>query len=681
MADSERKVQLTLSIKQVGAKEVESEIKKLGSTTVNLQSELGKLSRTDQLKQLGTDMGVLAKKTGDVGAAVKDLSKQLTALGASKDEIRSVAQAFNEAQSGGIGGGGGGQGGNLLQRIGAQGRNLPSVQIPGAGIGTDAISNLIRLTGALGEAAGVTGAMTAATTALTPVLGASAAGVAGVIAVAGPLILIVGGLGLALKALGDQAAAESKAINATVDAQRDVAQQIAEGLGSEEASKQLEELNAKRKAEAELLARNQQIYTENIENQGALTGVLKATSGAEQALSDQIQKSKDLIEGYDTSTQALTRALDDGTLAANDAAEAEKKLAEERTKAVLSAADLAGKELAAEQKALNATEEQNTKRLDSIEDEKAVLQAQIDVLTESGDTSEEVTAKIAALNTQLGSLGKESDFIKNTALAASRAADAEKKAKKDAEDAAKKAEQSQIQYTKAVDSAGKTFTNAMQDIGTRFRNTLADNQTKFNRDLDDIGTKFRQEELDLTIKANRDERDAALDQQKDLLKIQKDANKDEQEALRDGDFKALFLARQAAAESVKEEESAIDDRKRARILDIQDARDDLLRAAERQRADRVRGYERQTIDARLANQRDIDQARLTRQRALQVASEGLNAELAQYQAFWKQFGAVGANGMKQALAMASGQGGTGANTSSPATFKAVTKIVGMAIRR
>lgn len=672
MADKTTK--LILSVETKGASQAAGDIGKIDTSASNLQKELGKIARDDQLQKLGAEFGQLARATKDADTAVAKLDARLKQLGANDDEIRGVAQSFQGAQSGG-------QGGNLLQRLGAQGRNLPAVQIPGAGISTDAISNLTRLTGALGEATGVTTLMAQATAALTPVLGASAAGVAGVIAVAGPLILIVGALGLALKAFGDQAAAEAKAINATIDAQRDVAQQIAEGLGTEEAKQQLDEINAKRKAEADLLARNQQIYTENIENQGALTGVLKATSGAEQALSDQIQKSKDLIEGYDTSTQALTNALDDGTLAANDAAEAEKKLAEERTKAVLTAADVAGKELAAQQKALDATEEQNTKRLDSIEDEKAVLQAQIDVLTESGDTSEEVAAKIAALTSQLGSLGKESDFIKTTALAASRAADAEKKAKKDAEDAAKKAESAQTQYTKSVEGAGRQFTQSIQDIGTRFRNALADNQTKFNRDLDDIGMKFRRDEYDLTLKANRAERDAVLDQQQDLLKIHKDANKDEQEALREGDFKALFLARQKTAESLQEEGQALDTRKRQRLQEEQDARADLLRSAQRQRSDRVQAYERQSVDARLANTREIDQARLTRQRALQVASEGLNAELRLLQGYWQQRLGLEKQGIEQSLALASGQGRTPANATSPATFKAVTKIVGMAIRR
>jgi hypothetical protein len=693
MADSKREAQLTLSIKEVGAKEVEAELKKIGTTTTTLQQELGKLSRADQLQKLGADMGVLAKKTGDVSGAVADLSKQLTSLGATKDEIQAVAQAFNEAQSGG--GGGNGPGGNLLQRAGSGLRSLPSIQIPGTGIGTDAIANITRLTGALGEAAGATSLMESVTASLTPVLGATAAGFAGVAAVAGPLILIVGALGLAIKSFSDSTSQQVANINSFADAQRALSDKIANGLTSDDAQKEADEIKERRDREVQTLAKLQAAYDES-ERQaretaeaqkpliqglfGARAGteilanVAKAASADEQALADQIQKSKDLIAGYEANTKTLTDAQNDGTLAANDAAEAEKKLVEERTKATLTAADTAGKELAAQQKALNATEEQNTKRLEAIDDEKAVIQAQIDVLTESGDTSEEVTAKLAALNGQLGSLGKESEFIKNTALEVSRANDAEKKAKKDAEDAAKKAEQAQLQYTKSIENAGKQFTQSTQDIGTRYRQVAADNATKFGRDTVDIATKYHRDEFDLALKFNRAERDAALDQQDDLLKIRENGSKEEQDALREGDFKALFLARQKEAETLKQEQATIDTSQRKRQQDYRDARDDALRAAERQRSDRVLAYDRQLTDARIAQTRDLAQANLTRQRALQAASEGLNAELALRGQYWKAV--VGQT--QQALNQISGMavGGTTTRSAPQAfSFKAMRGVI------
>jgi hypothetical protein len=672
MADK-REAQLTLRIKSEGATQTANEVQRIAQGANALQKELGAIARSDQIDRLGIEMGMLAKKTKDTAAAAKELDKQLKAVGANDDEVRSAANAFAGAQ-------GEGAGRNRFQQFGSELRSLPSVDL--GPISSDQVAGIVRLGGALSEATNKIGFITAATTALTPALGGTAAGIVAVSAAAAPFVLAIGAIALAIKNFADEQAKQAAAINATVDAQRGVAQQIAEGLTTEEAKKQLDELNAKRKAEADLLARNQQIYTENIENQGALTAVLKATSGAEEALSGQIATSVTSIASMDTEAAALTRALEDGTLAANDAKIAEEELAKARTKAVLDSADAAGKELSAQQRALDATEEQNKERLETIGEERDVLQKQIDVLTESGDTSEQVTAKIAQLTGQLDLLGKESAFINDTALEASRQADAEKKAKKDAEDNAKKAQAAQEQYTKSVAAAGKTFIQSTEDIGTRFRNTIADNQEKFNRDTTDLATKYRRDEFDLTVKANRAERDAALDQINDLQKIQEDASKDEQTALQEGDFKALFLARQKTAEVLKQEQTAIDTSAQKRRLDIQDERTDLLQAAQRQRSDRMLGLERQSADARTAQSRELAQATLTRQRALQAAAEANNASLSQLQGYLNQRLKMESAYYNQSLGM--GQGGApkpGGFAAGNPFEKGVTQIIGRAIRK
>lgn len=678
MADADRKAQLTLLIKEAGAKETAAEIQKINTTAITLQSSLGKLSRADQVQKLGADMGVVALKTRDAAAAVTELNKKLAAIGANKDEIQAAASAFQGAQANS----GNGPGGNVLQRAGTGLRNLPSVQIPGAGIGTDAIGNITRLAGAITAIGEKSKLVTAATNLLTPALGLQTAATYAALVPIGAFVAAFAVIALSLKAIGDQAAQEAKAINAIVDAQREVSNSIAEGLTTEEAKQQIEDLNKARDEEARILAKNQTVYNENIENQGALTGVLKLTSGAEEALAEQLGKSKDIIAANETQVNALTLALEDGTLAANDAAAAEKKLAEERTKATLDSAEAAGKELAAQQKALAATEEQNIKRLEAIDNERAVIERQIEVLTASGDTSEEVAKKIESLNGQLGSLGKESAFIEDTALAVSRQRDAEKKAQKDAEDAAKKAQQAQETYTKAVKSATTAYRQSVQDIGTRLSQTLADNTEKLNRDLTDIATKYKRDEYDLTIKANRAERDALMSQVADLEDIRNDALKDEQEALRDGDFKALFLARQTGAEALQEEASTIDKERAMRQQNAADAREDLLRNAERQRSDRVLGYDRQNIDARTAQQRDLQQAALTRQRALQIASEGMKAELAQRAQFWNAALQQTQQAQNQMLRiMQGGATGTGPNAGSSSHASGFASSFTAAVRR
>lgn len=626
--------------------------------------QLNLVAKTEGLDKIARDFATIANSTGSVGSSLRLATTEAMRLGATDDEIRKLNKDFNDYRKTlqqveaeledivedqtklanttpqGASESGGAQ--QRLSRIGSELRALPSTQIPGLSVSSDQVAGLIRLSGAIAGISEKAGQATRIGTALTPILGATGAGFASLATAVLPIAAILGGFAIAIGELQKRTAEATEALERQFKARDTVDEFVRSGATVEEALKRQAELQkiatdarenaneAEEKAAADFQKRSQLFGGDATAKLQDLTGI--NTQSAKFV--ERVKETGDAALEAEAELAELNTQLEDGAFAAASAAEAEKKLAEERTKAVLSAADIAGKELAAQQKALAATEEQNTKRLTAIEDEKAVIQAQIDSLTESGDTSAEVKAKIDQLNSSLGLLGKESAFINETALEASRQADAEKKAKKDAEDAAKKAEQAQDQYNKAVTSASKAYKQSLQDIGTRFTQTLIDNQNKFNRDLDDIGTKYRRDEYDLTIKAQRAERDALQDQLADIEKIRDDARKEEQDAIREGDFKALFLARQKTAETVTDEQKAVDDARLKRQQDNQDAREDLLRNAQRQRSDRVLNYERQSVDARTAQQRDIAQARLTQQRALQQANEALRAELTMRGEFW-----------------------------------------------
>ncbi len=648
-----REAQLTLGIKTEGASKAAADIDKIAKEYADI-----------------------AKTSGSVGSSLRLATAEAEKFGATDDDIRDLNQRFNEYRKtidattadveelavaqqdvtdSSAGGDGGGKGiGSRIASFGTNLRALPSARIPGVPISSDQVATLFRLGGAISEVAEKSTLVTTATTALTPALGAQSAAT---FALGGAVAAILIPLALAAAAISSFAQAAGKtadSIGVEIDKQREFNKKVAEGLTSKDADDRLKEIADLRKGEQKILDETTQGYAEFESNarqavkqassldvqilrlalgeEGAVAA-LKVLRPEEDKLIEKRDEATKNIASLNTEEEDLKTARADGTLAANDAKASEEELAKARSAAALDAADDAGKELAAQQKALGATEEQNQKRLASIDDESAVLQKQIDVLTDSGDTSEAVTKKIADLTGQLGLLGKESKFITDTALEASRQADAEKKAKKDAEDDAKKATQAQEQYTKSVVAAGKTFANSTQDIATRFRNTVTDNQTKFDRDLTDIATKYRQGEVDLTIKANRSERDAALNQVDDLKKIRADGSKEEQDAIREGDFKALFLARQKTADTLNQEQMTVDKSAEKRRLDAQDAREDLLRNAQRTRSDRMLGFERQATDARTAQQRELAQANLTRQRALQAASEANNASLAQLQTY------------------------------------------------
>lgn len=677
-----------------------------------LQKELGAISRTAQINQIATEMGTLARETEDTAGAVAQLDEKLKAIGADKGEIQAAAQAFEGARTAPDVTGGG----SRLTAIGTGLRNLPSLPIPGLNISTDQVANLIRLGGAIENtvkaakaaavaqqvanaatvasetastgAAAAEGAQTVATTGVAVSSGAAAGGLFALLAPLAPIaaiaVVVAAGVAAVAAVLGElnrQSQEAADGIRRRYDAQKKVDDLVAEGTTTNEA------LEQRAKLEQEIKAATDRSNQAQAEKAATFAADAKATSDFQARLRgnnavykefDEIAKeNSDNARDLQADLDALNSSLEDGAFAANDAAAAEKKLAEERSKDALQAADVAGRELASQQKALNATEQQNRDRLDAIEDEKAVIQKQIDTLNESGVTSEEVTAKLEALNTQLGSLGKESEFIKNTALEVSRANDAAKQAEKDRKDAEKKAQQAQEQYTKSIESAQKQFTQSTQDIQTKFRQTTSDNQLKFNRDITDLTTKYHRDQFDLEVKAQRAERDAAVEQAKDLQKIQKDADKNEQQAIQDGDFKALFLARQSRKEAILQEQDTLDESKQKREQDAKDARDDLLRNAQRTRQDRMLTYERQITDSRTAQTRELAQAQLARQRNLQAASEALNAELGIRQQFWNATVKQAQNALNQINGMqaASGQGSTRTPLSEGFSFKAMKGVL------
>lgn len=130
-----------------------------------------------------------------------------------RNSIKGVRDASN-AGVGDIGGGGGGgrvSSGDAIRLAGSQLRSLPSIQIPGLGIGTDSVANVIRLAGALNDVAQAVPGVTAATTLLTPAIGATAASLAAMLIPVAAVAVAIAPLLIALKILADreQAAAES----------------------------------------------------------------------------------------------------------------------------------------------------------------------------------------------------------------------------------------------------------------------------------------------------------------------------------------------------------------------------------------------------------------------------------------------------------------------------------------
>lgn len=557
-------------------------------------SELSSIQRrintlTAEFKSGAKDIDVYTKELTDLEAQARKLDDALTGVGEKRRINVDSGQLADPASAGGG-----------LRRFGRELRNLPSTQIPGAGIGTDAIGNIIRLTGAFTDVTEKSKTAALAANLLTPALGAQTAAT---VAAFAPIALLVGGLvaiGVAVTALTNETSKNVDRINAFAETQRDLNKRIADGLTTEEAQAELDNLTESQQRNRETLATLQAAYDESQRQLGVLGGAAKVFSGDEEALANQIEETNKAIRDQQSDIDALSGALANGALAANDAEEAEKSLAEQRTAALLTEAQQAGELAQLRDRVSTLTAEQIKTETDAVERRRVGIEAELAVLQASGDTSEEVAKRIAALTGQLGFLGEQANILKNATPKAS-TADAEKAAK-EAEKAANDAARAQQTYSDKVRDAGRRYRDAVADINTATRDKLDDNQRKYEDDILKGAIEFNDEQL-------KEQREY----ERDLASIKRDAAREELDATRSRDFAALRDAREDRAAAIGERRQEEADANSEQQIEYQQHLAELAR--DRQLANR---------DALIDQQRSYRDAKVDRSRALRDARQDLN---------------------------------------------------------
>jgi hypothetical protein len=634
MADDTRKSIVELEVREKGADKAAKAVANVGNSAKVLDKDLDRISK--DIRSGFDSAAVSIDKTAD---SLRDAGK-------AADDYESRIKRIKE-------GGADFSGDVASSSAGLRG----AVDVFSGGNG-GAVSDLLEVGEALADVGEF--APLAATQLGTLVANLGPVGI-GLAAVAAVAAIAVAGL-----AAEQQKAAD--AIEAELEAQRSLREKLNSGATTQDLIADLDELREAREREAQAVEDNTKRYQDEFTDEGFVD--FRAFSADEQKLADDIETSRKAVVDYDAQIVELEAAIKSNAAATNDAAEAEKKLAEERTQATLDSAAAAGQEIAAKRRADDASYEQNQARINAIDDERAALEAQLSVLQASGDTSEAVAGQIEKLTGQLGALGGEADYIKNTALEASKQRDAEKKAIKEAEasreKAAREAEQAaqksaaaQETYSKAIADAGRTFKQATEDINTKLKQGLADNLTSLFRDSADMAESFRRDTFDQDIKAQQSEREALIGHYRDVEDIRDDALKSESEALRDGDFKQAFLARQAGIEAVRNEERDTARERQDRQRAAMDERADFLRNNQRERTDRQQAYKRQNADLRTNAARELQAASTNKQRQLAMAQESYSSELRQLSQFYQQRNQIMAQANQQAL-QGMGGGATGA---------------------
>lgn len=508
----------------------------------------------NEFKSGAKDADTFAKEFADLEKQAKKLDKALDEVGEKRRLDIDTGKLAEPSQAG-----------SGLRQFGREVRNLPSVQIPGAGFGTDAVGNLLRVSGSLTEITATSKTAAAASALLTPALGAQTAAT---IAAYAPIALLVGGLaaiGLAIKTLVDETSKNAAQINTYAESQRELNNQIASGLTSDEARAKLEELTVAQERQKATQAELQQAYNDaeiqlrqatlggvNLGN--AFSNTAKIFSGDEEALVNQISETQKTVQEYQGEIDALTGALEDGSLAANDAKIAEEKLAEARTQGVLREAQQAGELASLKERAADLTQEQIDSELEALERRRVGIEAELESLQQSGDTSEAVTKKIADLEESLKFLGEQTDVLSKARVTA--LSDEAKKAQKDAEKAKENAEKEAQKRLEQTAKAQQNYNDKLADVSQRFRDSIADIGVSLKDNLADNTRKLQDDLNKESIEFNQDQLKEETKFQRDLAQIKEESARAEQDAVKARDFAALAETRRSGQDELTERQQA-----------------------------------------------------------------------------------------------------------------------------
>ncbi len=374
----------------------------------------------------------------------------------------------------------------------------------------------------VGEVAGVTEQFGK----LKEILPGNAAGLAslGVAGIAAGAAL--GVAAIALKNYSDAAQDQANQLRSAVETTRNINQQIRDGLTSEEAARQLEELNAAMADEIEIRDRlkdSQQQVNDTFTEFGA--DVLGVFDTRIKELDNQLETSNTSIETMESQTKALEQAMQDGALAANDMANA-----------LSDRADKEGELLLLELQAAQASREANESRLQSIENERAVAARKLEILQSKGEAAAANAEKISTLRSQMETLDAKAQILSRAITSAGTTA---KDAAKAFDEAGKNISDSARETAK---SAGDAVKEGSERVTKELSRTIGFTR-KSNKAINKANEET-QKSIQDTAKAQMEAAQKAYEEQQRhqqrLMDLTADFHQQREDALFEGDFRALF---------------------------------------------------------------------------------------------------------------------------------------------
>lgn len=587
-----------------------------------LNSEFAELARAKAIENLSADAIRAASETDDWAAALKRVSTELSAIGASDSEIKQVARSLATAQSSTRGGRAGGGNIETVDRLGSVGSQVLS------GLGQGELANVA---GLVGDVAGSIGSL-------------GVAGIAGAAA--------LGAVSIAMSEYNRQIEVQRAALSSAFEAQDRYIEAL-KNFNSEQARAALETENENRRflvIEANNTqaliweAWDQAVATFGDAGARSLQALGQLPTNALQTRLDELNGQIGESEGY---LIRLRNGLEAGAFATNDAAEAEARLAAERDK-------LAQITTSAAIRADQLTAEQRAKRIDEINRE-------IELLGIFGTTSAETQTQIANLTAEADGLRM---VFNSTADAA-------------AELAARTAaiDQQSDNYLDAVTDTVKAeeeLFKARQESQSVYDKYIADS-LRISQEAE-----ARYQEI---VAESGDKRISIVEKtEKQIQKIQRDSGRELFNAVAERDTLALHLAAQKNDEQLKDAQDAQSDQ----LKEFEKGQEKQFKALQTSVSKQVsaldasyRSQAQILANAEMRKQIDLQNSKASE---VAIAANGANGLRSIMSNMWGQLTMEAVNGvtaiLTQTRQLVGGMGGTqmyvnGVNAGSPAAYDLV----------
>lgn len=654
----------------------ESQKKRVTRAFSELRNDAKNIVTDADAEALGRRFAKVAKAVGLPRTAVMDLQGDIEDLGLTQKQLANLTAGFVDVY-------------RAADRAGKEINDLSKVQIRqqrfddvsrNVGLAGDVQSNLGALNALTGGGLGPVGEVVALFEEL-PRLKTAIAGLPQVAAQAaatlGPVGIAIGvavaAVGLAIGELVRQANEQAQQLQNALNASREVGQKIAEGLTTEEAQRQIEELIRKRDQEAEELAKQEAAYQSMTEQLGILTGAVQLFDNREEALASTIDDTRNSVQTYNAQIRALETAISSGELAANDAAGSEDDLARAREAAAAATdqvaqleSQLAQSQARYNQDAADRAVDDYNRRLDEQEDfnearsKRAVQhQRQLAGIQEAGNK------RIQALQDELASLPLKR--AKELADAERNATDERRKvlqdyaddSRKDAEDLARdlaKIEKNGIkERRRIIEDAQQSINEAAGNLDAKaLLEAEAARDTALKRSVEDQNDTVQEQTQNFEVERQR-AREAL---QARLADIQQSLQK-EQQSIRESYAQRRTELKQALDEEKAQLRQAIIDAQtafieREREIDAERQKQQARRARDEQIAEqrRQRAFQQELNTIQMRLRAILSEVQATRQ--LEAAASRLQATI-------------------NSLRVPSGYGGTSSSSNSQAKRRTSSK--------